>query len=698
MTSSTNSTDQMSINERYFIYLDTFNKTSSLSEFNSKANTNTNIVCLRHDIDHDLDIALEFAYHEHRLGYRASYFILHDHRYNSDPLFLEKLLQIQDYGHEIGIHLNPIAGWYAGSYERPVSHLKSWLAKLRCAGVRVIGSATHGDRLCYEGNFINSWLFSEQCARAKVATGLSAEGIVDPTNERVIKRPDQNYIVRPDGSRLYLWQTSMAELGLEYEAVDLDACYWSDTGKDWHRTGNPIKADLSTGCHQVLMHPIHWIGKPRRMVFLSSARSGSKWLAQALATTTAIKVEHEWTLNHRQRSGQHTEEKLTTLDFRALEEKPNTVTALIKYSRRFHSTQRKNVAEFNVYLAHFTEGLSILGEEYEYYALLRDGEKVVRSIINRGWYATLDDRYHPTIQHDNWCKFTQLERACHYWADVTSTICDFSDDIFRLEDISKSELEFAKFLQSLNLPVHARLLNALSFVPVDKMAIPPGRRQFIWTVDSKSIFYRICGEVAKSQGYKLTVSSSSDTMSIKLGIQYLLQFLVGARSVLRIFKPQRKYFSVDLVNYDASWHPSIKLTSNGELQLPDLTSWIIFDLKGMSTWSELAPKAGMSLGRGYMELSGQVMYVLDGQAKCRLFYLEYNKRTRKCCMKKQLTLLQPGWSGKFQLLVSDQRNEKRFCLGIHVSDARNLAALKIKSFQIQLKKLPMGYLATMAKK
>ena len=34
-------------------------------------------IALRHDVDHDLELALEMAHHEWRLGFKATYYLLH---------------------------------------------------------------------------------------------------------------------------------------------------------------------------------------------------------------------------------------------------------------------------------------------------------------------------------------------------------------------------------------------------------------------------------------------------------------------------------------------------------------------------------------------------------------------------------------------------------------------------------------------
>lgn len=73
--------------------------------FSNAANAAKNII-LRHDIDTQLDMALEMSYIEKSLNLRATYFIrLHSHSYNFLCIKdIRKIKQIIDNGHEIGLH------------------------------------------------------------------------------------------------------------------------------------------------------------------------------------------------------------------------------------------------------------------------------------------------------------------------------------------------------------------------------------------------------------------------------------------------------------------------------------------------------------------------------------------------------------------------------------------------------------------
>jgi hypothetical protein len=168
----------MTINQDYLEMLDHLGPTVTVAEFIAQS-SKPDLIALRHDVDHDLDLALAMAHLEHAAGRRATYFILHTAPYIHDEEFLEKCLKIQDYGHEIGLHLNALSPWCDGETDDPIGDLSAWLDSLRDAGVEIVGSAAHGDQACYEHGFINYWIWRELRGDdpAVRENGLTAEGV-----------------------------------------------------------------------------------------------------------------------------------------------------------------------------------------------------------------------------------------------------------------------------------------------------------------------------------------------------------------------------------------------------------------------------------------------------------------------------------------------------------------------------------------
>jgi len=689
----------MTISSKYFDYLDTFPETKPVSNLFSHGASSENIVALRHDIDHDLDIALDFAYAEYKRGYQATYYVLHDHKYNRDELFLDKLLQLQDYGHEVGIHLNVLAGWAAGHYDEPSSHLHAWLEGLRAVGVNITGCATHGDKGCYEIGAVNNWFFEEQRKSRKDYIPITPEGVIDHNGNNLISFPDSTELRREDGLKLGLWQASMSDFGLEYEAVDLPGKYWSDTGKDWHRTGDPMGEDLRTGLHQVLMHPIHWVGEPRTIFFLSTARVGSKWCSKAIDVCTSANVQHEWSLNHRQRNGKNTQEKLTTLDIEALESKPDYVQRLLDYSSRFNLGNRKDRVEFNVYLVDYLDQLKSAFPKAEIFGLTRDPLKVTASLLSRGWYSSPNTIRHPHNAAYRQAGLNQFQKSCRYWFDVNKTLLREAREVFRIEDIGSSPEQLYTFLESIGMPVHKRLCEKVNFSPLDptiKSKLDPYETL---SLSKSNMIREHCGPLMEKLAYSLD-THQPDKLSV------LLNQLPGFKSVNALLERLRERFSTLSTIYEkVVTNPNFERfnTSGGVDVLADANgtifkfsgqvrnAWILFDQRGNSRWSKLSDGGGLPMPKSASVFEGSVSFKLDGDLSCRLFYLEYSADGH-LEDKKVLTLLAPGWRGRFSELVSPSKN--RFCLGIYISSNGEVGdtSLHIRKLSASFKALPYNYI------
>jgi hypothetical protein len=210
----------VTIDSSFEQYLRHFRHTIPVLEFVERGQT-ARLLALRHDIDYDLDLALEGAGLEARLGLRASFFVLHTADYFSDPDLFAKCRQIHSYGHEVGLHTNLLAEWYEGRIDDVGAALHGLLAKFRQEGIGIRGVAAHGDQLCYRASFTNYWLFSElrpgdpQLCEA----GITAEGTPAGAGEKSISYQDGlHWLKRPDGARFDYWSLRLADFGLAYEA------------------------------------------------------------------------------------------------------------------------------------------------------------------------------------------------------------------------------------------------------------------------------------------------------------------------------------------------------------------------------------------------------------------------------------------------------------------------------------------------
>ena len=437
-------------------------------------------VALRHDVDHDLGIALDMAYWEYDQGYRATYYLLHTAPYWRDGHLIDACLQLQDYGHEVGLHLNVLSEWWEGRADDPALLLGQILGDLRSAGVKIEGTSSHGDRLCYEAGFLNYWLFSELRGNAPRVdeAGLSAEGVPDPDSSFEIRYPTSESLTRSDGTQFSLWSVSMESFGIEYEAVRVDTdTYFTDSGGFWRRSPDPLDADLRRGRHQVLVHPEYWKGPQEIVFFLSTARSGSKWLASVLEEGTSATVTHEHALNHRYRNDRLVPEKRTGIGAKSFLEDRVEVRRCLAELRAWVETLGTDYYEANVYLPHVMDQLREVFPDAILVHLHRDPYDVVRSLLNREWYDTPDDPRHPAIDVMGWETLDQVERCAWYVRKTGELLRAKAHHRLSLEQITRDPRILQRSLATIGIAFHPRIASSYS------QTINANKASFVGSVD-----------------------------------------------------------------------------------------------------------------------------------------------------------------------------------------------------------------------
>lgn len=499
----------MTIRPEYFRYLDHLGPTVPVREMAADP-SRRDMVALRHDVDHDLDTALEMAFQESRRGVRATYYVLHGGPYWQDPRLVEKCAQLQDFGHEVGLHLNALARWYAGETDDVAADVEATLRRLRDGGVRISGISAHGDRLCYEAGFINYWCMRDlRPERPEVQeSGLSAEGVPAEAEARAIAYPGDGVVRRPDGAAFPLWSVEMRALGLEYHATHVrHDGYFTDSGGDWTRSADPMECDLREGRQQVLMHPIHWRSPPRLVFFLSAPRSGSLWLSRLLDQATSARGSHEFTLNHRFDGKTLTAAKRTADDFPALLERPDEARTLMLEARDYMEQSSKDWAEANVYLPHFPSLLEEIFPDAMLVHLHRDPGEVVRSLVNRDWYDTPDDPRHPRLDVEGWDDLDQFTKVCWYVRTVNEALAERCPRRLAFEAMISDIDYLTARLAELDIAFYPRLARELMGRPLNasrRYNFPPPDE---WSDDDRATFDAICGPTAEILGYRQVAPS-----------------------------------------------------------------------------------------------------------------------------------------------------------------------------------------------
>ena len=172
---------------------------SAMSEiFNLDKDSQNKILGIRHDIDSDLETALKLARIENKHGISATYYVLHTAQYywsdylqKRSPRCLKMLKEIQELGHEIGLH-NDVLGVLLQTGVSPRETLRKELDFLRSSSLSVTGTASHGSFHQYNAS------------NYEVFKGLSIDNRMEFTDVAGVTHPLNNI--------------SLEELDLEYEA------------------------------------------------------------------------------------------------------------------------------------------------------------------------------------------------------------------------------------------------------------------------------------------------------------------------------------------------------------------------------------------------------------------------------------------------------------------------------------------------
>lgn len=225
------------------------------------------VFAIRHDVDHDLDLAVRFAEMEHEAGIRSCYFLLHSAMYWVPcSEMLKRAKRLVELGHEVGIHVDAVTTQHAtGRHAGDV--LDSSLRVLREA-VEVTGAAQHGAPSCYTHLYRNAEMFSEFDPERHEGGEMHAARVAEG---------------RPLLREKFLRQRPLESFGLHWEAYLTlrHDHYVSDSGGSWRgwsgdprprpfeRVGTGSAMEYGTSAiasfrrsHdaalQLLVHPIHW--------------------------------------------------------------------------------------------------------------------------------------------------------------------------------------------------------------------------------------------------------------------------------------------------------------------------------------------------------------------------------------------------------------------------------------------------------
>ncbi|MCZ6894225.1 MAG: hypothetical protein O7H40_09290 [Gammaproteobacteria bacterium] len=686
----------MTLSDRFVDYLRHFDHTRPIRDLH-RDRTAKSMIGLRHDIDHSIDIALEAAYWEHQLGIRATYFVLHTAPYWNDPALIDKCLQLQDYGHEVGLHLNVLAEWARADVADPAARIYQLLDFLRGGGIEIIGISSHGDPLCYKVGFINYWCFRELRPTNPGVTEhmRTAEGVRDPSGAMGVPYPASQCLKRPDGSVFPLWSLSLREFDLAYHAwhVPFDR-YYSDSGGHWSRSPDPLAQQVSKGRIQVLMHPEHWTGPKRIYFFLSTARSGSRWLSELIEAATPVTARHEYILNQEFHDGQ-VAEKRTGPGFAALARSSAEAEPLVADAWTRIDAMPGDYAEVNVYLERFTDLLGRYFPTATFVHLHRDLADVIRSVVNRGWYDTpLDDR-HPKVDIPNWDQLGQFEKACHYAADVNRRLLAFCPHRLDFARMTTDPGYLAAALSGIGIPVHERLARPLFGRVVNANPVDDFPSYEAWRPEHRAIFERICELVAGRLNQSRRASCDGTLTPgwlpdlVRRTKAWLLRAFGFwneqdlARGPIRP-SDARRWFLHGCQVVQTDQNGAVKIKTNGAGH----NGYVTF---GGSTWKQLSSNGNRSSGWRavpYSYVTGSIGVALPSGGRLVVFGLSYDRKGQKIGQRR-LTVLDSGRDiGAFAFTA--RADSAKIDIALYFSGRDVPDSIGVRSFALKRRPLPVS--------
>lgn len=181
---------------------------------------------IRHDVDHDIERALEIARAEQAAGYRSTYYLLtpgsygegtnyygtlEGDRISHDPKLVDRCKALIDLGHCVGFH-NDLVSLSLVTGRAPADLLADEVEFFQTQGIPLTSTAAHGNPLSRQYSYNNREIFAG-CIRRGWEPGRTIEH---------------------EGRTVALHSLRLEDYGFAFEAYSLPRdSRFSDSGKTW---------------------------------------------------------------------------------------------------------------------------------------------------------------------------------------------------------------------------------------------------------------------------------------------------------------------------------------------------------------------------------------------------------------------------------------------------------------------------------
>lgn len=248
---------------------------------------------------------------------------------------------------------------------------------------------------------------------------------------------------------------------------------------------------------------INILSKKRPFLITSTGRTGTTLFAEMLNTILGNYVVHEPVPEEQYYHAQ------AFMDH-------NAALPYIKNFRLSEMAYRVNKAdcikygEVNGALRRHIAALKEAAPFFKIIHIIRDGKKVVSSVLNRKSLTPSDKIYNTMIppekyiHPDEWKKMDRFQKICWMWAYENKYMREECDYSIRFENLISDYDYFRQhILIPLDLNLDYEIWKKFVLLPVNtNTRVIKSYSYDAWTDDQKSYFWKICGPEMKLFGYK----------------------------------------------------------------------------------------------------------------------------------------------------------------------------------------------------
>lgn len=161
----------------YYDLLMALKENFKIKRLQDYTSSSKNVCFLRHDIDwaSEIPMTMAMAQIEAKHGISSTFYVLNTSDYYRKGNFVEMCTELQNMGHEVGLH-NNILTKSIKTKVLPHVILESELTFLRNQEINIKGTSAHGDPLCRRLNYMNYEIF-KQCVPSYRKKRESLRGI-----------------------------------------------------------------------------------------------------------------------------------------------------------------------------------------------------------------------------------------------------------------------------------------------------------------------------------------------------------------------------------------------------------------------------------------------------------------------------------------------------------------------------------------